>query len=181
MTDVLEEETEDLVDEEVAEDFDSLMNRKVVGEMRPNEIEEWADQLLRADANREMCRRCKDEGVETPYGEETGRVYPMAQFTKEGDPVLDDDGAQLIVDYPEIICDQGHRWYKGEGVRRDIRGPNPILFESHLHNRRRREIYTTEGVPDPSIKQGLYNRTHPQGRKVNSPEQRKRHGASFFR
>lgn len=62
-----------------------------------------------------------------------------------------------------------------------IRGDNPILFEEHLKNRHKREIYTIHGTPDPAFGHGIYNRTHPEGRKVNSPEQRKRNGASYYR
>lgn len=60
-------------------------------------------------------------------------------------------------------------------------GLNNILFEEHLYSRRRREIYNINGTPDPSINEGMFWRTHPQGRKVNSDEQRKKHGASFYR
>lgn len=74
-----------------------------------------------------------------------------------------------------------------------IHGENPILFEEHLYNRRRREILVTSGTPDDiqgldderGIHRGdgqkIYNRTHPQGRKVNSEHQRKKNGASYFR
>lgn len=62
-----------------------------------------------------------------------------------------------------------------------IKGDNPILFEEHLKNRHKREIYSVHGTPDPAFGHGIYNRTHPEGRKVNSPEQRKRNGASYYR
>lgn len=67
------------------------------------------------------------------------------------------------------------------GKSRGIAGEDPILFEEHLYSRKRREIYNQNGVPDPSINEGMFWRTHPQGRKVNSDDQRKRHGASFYR
>ena len=73
-------------------------------------------------------------------------------------------------------------------------GDNPILFFEHVKSRWRREVQTGEGIPDPHLsidggkpgaktnnQPGLYNRTHPRGRKVNSEEQRRRHGASFYR
>jgi hypothetical protein len=67
-------------------------------------------------------------------------------------------------------------------------GDTGILFEEHLQSRRRREVYTKAGVPDDAITSGLskdgqmmYWRTHPEGRKVNSKQQRKDNGASFFR
>lgn len=67
------------------------------------------------------------------------------------------------------------------GKPRGIKGKDPILFEEHLRSRRRREIYVTAGIPDPSIESGLYNRSHPQGRKVNSEKARREQGASFYR
>lgn len=154
------------------------------------ELEEFADQLLRADSNRELCRRCKEIDPDAlPYGEETGQVESMAQFDENGDPALDDEGNQLYLEFPELRCEKGHRWYKGEGPRRDIRGRDPILFESHLYNRQRREIYVEAGTPDPAFTtdrfgrpiQGMYNRTHPDGRKVNTKGQRIKNGASFYR
>ena len=156
------------------------------------EVEELiTDVLLRQDANRELCRRCHDKAPESlPYGEETGHIEWKPQFDKEGNDVLDDNGDLLYVGYPELICDEGHKWYLGEGPRRDIRGKNPILFESHLYNRRRRELLAAEGVVDPAYTMdrwgkrpthGLYMRSHPLGRKTNTPEQRKAHGAGFYK
>jgi hypothetical protein len=150
------------------------------------EMELIADTFLREDVNRELCRKCKERDktkgneLSLPYGTETGEVKTVPQFDK-GQPVLDEENNQLVLDFPEYRCDKGHRWFKGEGVRRDIKGKNPILFQEHLDQRKKREIYTTEGVPDPSIVSGIYNRTHPEGRKVNSDDQRRKHGASFFR
>lgn len=74
-----------------------------------------------------------------------------------------------------------------------IHGENPILFDEHLYNRRRREILVNSGTPDEiqgldderGIHRGdgqkIFNRTHPQGRKVNSEHQRKTNGASYYR
>lgn len=76
-----------------------------------------------------------------------------------------------------------------------------ILFEEHLYNRKKREVYVksqdSNGIVDPTLTaaiagrdergrirgdgQTMYNRTHPQGRKVNSEEQRKKNGASYYR
>lgn len=67
------------------------------------------------------------------------------------------------------------------GKERGIGGDKPILFEEHIHQRRRREILNENGVPDPALGRGLYFRTHPEGRKVNSEEARKKHGASYYR
>lgn len=56
-----------------------------------------------------------------------------------------------------------------------------VLLDEHLTKRYAREIYNTNGFPEPSFGAGLYWRTHPQGRKMNSEEQRKLNGASFYR
>jgi hypothetical protein len=122
------------------------------------QIETLADGLLREDARSELCRECEKRG------DLTGNVT-------EGE----------VVDFPEYSCKNGHTWYAGEGAVRGIGGENPILFEEHFQSRRRREIFTSLGTPDPSIVQGMYNRVHPQGRKVNSSEQRQKNGASFYR
>lgn len=139
------------------------------------ELEQFADAILRADSRRELCRQCDK------YGDETGNIESQPQEHEDGSPLVDETGAQLYVDFPELRCVNGHIWYKGEGKARGNGGRNPVLFEEHLKNRQRREIYTTVGTPDPSIVAGIFNRTHPQGRKVNSADQRKRHGASFYR
>lgn len=150
-----------------------------------SELEAHADQLLKDDSNRELCRKCRaDDPSSLPYGEETGNVESKPQYEKD-EPILDEDGDQLYMDFPELMCAKGHRWFKGEGQRRDIRGPNPILFESHLYNRKRREIYVETGTPDPAFTldrfgkptTGLYNRSHPAGRKINTEAQRRRNGA----
>jgi hypothetical protein len=151
----------------------------------------FADALLKDDSNRELCRRCREErGPDSlPYGEETGIIEAKAQYDNKGHPVLDEDEEQLYVEFPEFECDEGHRWFKGEGQRRDIRGPNPILFDSHLYNRKRREIMVESGIPDPAFTldrfgkptQGIYNRSHPAGRKINTKAQREKNGASYYR
>lgn len=191
-------------DEDDAGDLDEVLDDGGPATFDPaakytgKELEEWADKLLREDANRELCRLCKEANDALddpdpdylPYGTETGQVEWMPQYNKDGEPILDAEDNLLYVAYPELVCDQGHRWYKGEGPRRDIRGPHPILFEAHLYNRKRRELLATDGVVDPAFTmdrwgkrptQGLYYRSHPQGRKTNTPEQRKQHGAGFYK
>lgn len=177
-------DTGDPLDDEGSRGFDPK------GQYSKKELEEWADELLRDDANRELCKRCKEDGEVTPYGHETGEVEWQIQRNKDGEPLFDEQGQTLYVGFPELCCEKGHRWYKGEGPRRDIRGPNPILFENHLYSRKRREIHVTDGIPDPAFTmdrwgkrptQGIYNRAHPQGRKINTPEQRARNGASWYR
>lgn len=151
------------------------------------DLEAFADDLLRQDARRELCRKCrKKDKTKLPYGTETGYVEPKPQVNPDtNEPVVDDEGNQLYLDFPEFVCEKGHRWFAGEGERRNWDGPNSVLMEEHLQHRRRREIYVQSdeamGKPDPSIASGIYNRVHKDGRKVNSKEQRKRNGASFFR
>lgn len=201
------EETEDLVDE--WEEAEVEFNPS--GKYSKKELEEWADTMLREDANRELCRVCVENAkkisppgersrsgvtanerisrkTDLPYGEETGHVEWKIQYDQENLPLLDEDDNAMYVGFPELKCEKGHRWYKGEGPRRDIRGRDPILFESHLFNRKRREIHVKDGIPDPAFTmdrwgkrpiQGIYNRVHPLGRKVNTPEQRTRNGAAF--
>lgn len=134
-----------------------------------SELSAKADAWLREDAKAELCRECGKRGEKTAN-----------TVTKEQE-ATDERGNVLILDFKELSCENGHFWFEGEGQPRGIGGENPILFEEHFQSRRRREIYTTIGTPDPSIQQGIYNRIHPQGRKVNSQEQRKRNGASFYR
>jgi hypothetical protein len=144
-------------------------------EYSQREIDQIADNILREDARSELCRECGEPG------EETGHVERMPQFNDQGEPLIDSAGNQLIIDYPQLGCGNMHYWYQGEGAAKGIGGKDPILFEEHFQSRRRREIYTSIGTPDPSIVAGIYNRTHPQGRKVNSAEQRKKNGASWYR
>lgn len=62
-----------------------------------------------------------------------------------------------------------------------VEGFEDVLSRSQLASRLRREVYVGSGTPDPSVVSGIYWRTHPEGRSVNSDEQRKRNGASFYR
>jgi hypothetical protein len=165
-----------------------------------SELEEIANQILQEDKNAELCRRCTEQAKTErflvkeqdylPYGKETGHIEWQIQKDEDGNVLVDDEGNALYIGFPELMCEKGHRWYKGEGPRRGLNGPNPILFETHLYNRKRREIQVKEGIPDPAYTMdrwgkrpthGMYHRTHPQGRKVNTKEQRARNGASFYR
>jgi hypothetical protein len=59
---------------------------------------------------------------------------------------------------------------------------DPMILNPDMYKRRvTKEIYNKNGIPDPEIVSGLFNRTHPQGRKVNSDEQRAKNGASFYK
>lgn len=162
--------------EEVSTEIDETKT-----DYRPSELEAIADAWLREDARSELCRECKEDSDRTAKGEETGYIKAMAQFNADGKPVTDQAGNHLHLDFPEIKCPHGHTWFQGEGIARGIGGEDPILFEEHFQSRKRREIYTAEGTPDPNIVSGLYNRSHPQGRKVNSAEQRAKNGASYYR
>lgn len=133
------------------------------------DLDAIATQLLRDDSKTELCRDCGQGGAKT------GATKSVAQ------EATDEAGTPLIVIFSEYVCPDAHVWYEGEGKKKGVRGENPVLFEEHEQSRRRREIYCAEGTPDPNIVSGLYHRTHPQGRKVNTPEQRRKHGASFYR
>lgn len=50
-----------------------------------------------------------------------------------------------------------------------------------MRDRSKREIFCANGTPDPSIESGLYWRTHPEGRKWKTAEDRKIHGHAFYR
>ena len=63
-----------------------------------------------------------------------------------------------------------------------------IVFQEHIEPKWRREVLAKSGTVDDEITKSLsrdgqmmYNRQHPQGRKVNSKEQRDRNGASYYR
>lgn len=154
------------------------------------ETEEISNALIKKDANRELCRKCKEEDPDClPYGNETGEIEWKPQFDNDNKPIVDDEGNQLYVEFPELTCAKGHRWYKGEGARRNVKGRNPVLLDSHYKMRQQREIHVDIGTPDPAFTRdrfgrptrGEFNTTHPNGRKVNTPEQRRRSGASFYR
>jgi hypothetical protein len=103
------------------------------------------------------------------------------------DPENNDYTGRDLEDYADAIL------RKDAKEDNPIHGENPILFEEHLYNRRRREILVTSGTPDDiqgldderGIHRGdgqkIFNRTHPQGRKVNSEHQRRKNGASYYR
>jgi len=97
---------------------------------------------------------------------EEGKHYTDAQLEGYADQLLRADTRSID---PET------------GKERGIGGENPILFAEHLYARKRREIYPKSGEADPNLVAGMYNKTHPEGRKTNSPEARKKHGASYYR
>jgi len=92
--------------------------------------------------------------------------YTIKELDQLADQFLKDDARSIS---PET------------GKPKGIGGKDPILFEEHIYQRKKREIINENGVPEPGLVQGIYDRIHPEGRKVNSPEQRKRNGASWYR
>jgi hypothetical protein len=81
--------------------------------------------------------------------------------------------------------------YANQMLRED-RVENPtgprILFQEHIEPDWRREVLNPAGSVDATITnslskdgQTMYNRQHPQGRRVNSEQQRKINGASYYR
>lgn len=56
-----------------------------------------------------------------------------------------------------------------------------FLFASQLRQRSKREIYCSNGVPEPHIVSGMYNRTHPNGRRWRDAERMRETKGSFYR
>lgn len=104
----------------------------------------------------------RDERIEF----EDGKDYNAKELEQLADQWLRDDARSVDEE---------------TGKERGIGGENPILFAEHLYQRQKREILNENGVPEPGLVQGIYYRAHPEGRKINSEEQRKRNGASYFR
>lgn len=146
------------------------------------ELNDIADQLLLDYAKEEYCGKCNEnKRSATELGLKTGKFKRVMLKDREGVPLVNDDGNIMYANQPQYTCKKGHKWFQGEGYKRGNDGDNPVLFDTHLEQRRKREIYTANGVPDPEIVSGLYYRTHPQGRKVNTEEQRRKSGAAFYR
>ena len=100
--------------------------------------------------------------------------YDIADF----DPEKDYSAADLEA-YTDMLL-----W---EDAQKNPDGPK-VLFQEHIENRWNREVLNKYGVPDDEIThsqspdgQTIYNRTHPEGRRVNSSAQRKKNGASWYR
>lgn len=100
----------------------------------------------------------------------------------EFDPNRDDYTARELEQLADqMLRDQAREIDPETGKERGIGGEDPILFAEHLYQRQKREILNENGVPEPGLVQGMYYRAHPEGRKINSEEQRKKHGASYYR
>ncbi len=54
------------------------------------EKELMADEFLRKDSRRELCRECDN------YGVETGSIKSEPLYDKDDAPVIDDDGEQVF-------------------------------------------------------------------------------------
>lgn len=119
-------------------------------------------------------------------------VIGEEEFTRNGFPVLHMSDSylvkRLIPDYDpklEFQYTRNELNYLAENML--LNDPKPFneppywLPVGIYMKRLKREIYTAAGTPDPSIVSGLYWRTHPNGRKVSSDEQRKKNSASFYR
>lgn len=104
----------------------------------------------------------KDERIEY----EEGKEYTQRELEQLANQFLRDDANEVD---PET------------GKRKGIGGKDPILFEEHIYQRQRREILNENGIPEPGLVRGIYDRTHPEGRKVNSESARSKHGASYYR
>ena len=105
-----------------------------------------------------------------------GKEYTQRELDQLADQFLRDDARAID---------------PATGKPRGISGRDPILFEEHLAKRKSREIMTRaderNGVIDPAFslnsngQRGMYNREAPDGRKVNTEEQRRKNGASWYR
>lgn len=132
-----------------------------------------------------------DDWRETDTTLVAGKKYTPAQLDKIATAILRADAMRedcptcqaTEVNAQEKVptCANGHTWQRSQSNRRGARGDDPVLFEDQMISRKRREIYNVNGVPDPSIVSGMYNRTHPEGRRVNSDRQRKLNASSFYR
>lgn len=106
----------------------------------------------------------------------------------EGDSYTDRELDQIA---DQFLRDDARTINPETGKPKGISGENPILFEEHLSKRKSREIMTRaderNGIIDPAFslnsngQRGMYNREAPDGRKVNTEEQRKKNGASWYR
>lgn len=148
-------------------------------------------QILGFSYNQSSHRPRQLYGPMRPANE--GKMSWQRRFTREPvdpetlDPENLDYSNRELEDYADAIL------RKDAKDENPIHGENPILFEEHLYNRRRREILVTSGTPDEiqgldderGIHRGdgqkIFNRTHPNGRKVNSEHQRRKNGASYYR
>lgn len=104
------------------------------------------------------------------FGANLSNAAEIRELVPEYDPRKDYTPNELLLLAEKILLED----------TKPVTSHPQILLVDHLMRRKMTEIYVSSGIPDPSIVQGLYWRTHPNGRKVNSEEQRKKNGASYY-
>ena len=109
----------------------------------------------------------------TPYSFRKEALLELEEF----DPTRDDYTERELAMYAD-------KFLREAGATEECQ----FLFQEHIEPRWRKEVRVETGTPDQSITnslspdgQTMYNRQHPQGRKVNSDAQRKSNGASYYR
>lgn len=107
----------------------------------------------------------------------SGKVEPIVFDPNKTD--YTDREKEILAD--QLLREQAREIDPETGKPRGIGGEDPILFAEHIYQRQKREILNENGVPEPGLVQGLYIRSHPEGRKINSEEQRRKNGASYYR
>lgn len=60
---------------------------------------------------------------------------------------------------PSPECEAGHTWDREDSQRKGWDSSHGLLA-SHMKERRRREIYTASGTPDPAYASGIFGRPH---------------------
>ena len=133
-----------------------------------DENEQFEEEFVDEQENK---RKTKNKIIVDLGQEESLVIYEDEGYTPGQ---LDEMADQILRAYCKSVDPETNR-------PRGIGGENPILFEEHVYSRKRREIYNQNGTPDPNIASGIYWRAHPQGRKITTPEQRKKNGASWYR
>lgn len=109
---------------------------------------------------------------------------------KDWEDILLSDWPRIREEVPDFDPDQEYSDRQLQMIAEKIliNDPKPhrehpaILLAPHYIERAKREIYTQRGTPDPSIVNGLYWRTHPNGRKfIADPDERRKHDSSFYK
>lgn len=79
----------------------------------------------------------------------------------------------------QLLADDANAIDPETGKRKGIKGDNAILLSERQDYDK--WVQNKNGYPEPEIASGMYWRTHPEGRKVNSKEQREKNGAGWWR
>jgi hypothetical protein len=116
--------------------------------------------------------------LRTPYSFRKDALAELPEF----DPNRTDYTERELAMYSDMLLRAADKDFN------DAHEDCPVLFQEHIEPRWRKEVPVASGTPDATITRSLskdghtmYNRQHPQGRKVNSKEQRRDNGASYFR